>query len=146
MSSVKKISKLKDVDILNDIILILMLVLLFFAPFLRGLYFEEELHFFHMSSSILACLWFVKQLLKKEKIELSKSDIPLFLLALLYGGSVFWSISTRGGLIAAIKMINVMLVFLVIRSITLDIKNRNLTIHVLIVSGIVGFGSVMLNT
>lgn len=144
-------TKVKEINIkenltLKNIILIGLMIIIAYAPFFRGLYFEKELFPTHIISFILALIW-IGSKFKDKNYSLIKSSMDLFGVGvvLMYIVSCIYGVNTRPAIGEALKYVNYFVIYILARDLANTDKKRKYLIDVILLSGIgvslVGIGS-----
>lgn len=89
-----------------------LIFLLFYPPFLRGLFFPPELLMTHMFTAVLFALCWYDKLLKREVSFLSDPlDYSMLAFVLVYGISLIGAVNMRGAVGELLKVINYFMVY-----------------------------------
>lgn len=143
----KAISNRKNsIFTLRNIIFTLFCVLLAYAPFFRGLYFEKELLPTHVLSFSMALVWMVSKYKKKEyKLINSPVDITAIGIVFMYFITIFYAVDTRLAILELLKYANYIFIFLLARDLSKNDTYKKWILNTLVISAvgvsIVGIGS-----
>lgn len=112
-------------NLFKTIILILNLIVIFYSPFVRGLYFEEEQLWAEIIVFITFIFFSITKLLQKDKRFIS-TPIEYFSLGLVavYLISIITAVSTRLAISEFIKYCMYFAIFFMITDIVVSIKNK----------------------
>jgi len=128
-------STVKTVKILNICVLVGLVILLFYAPFFRGLYFNEEMSTTFLYSGLLFLIFLIKRLLDKDfKVIKSPLDIAAILLVLVYVLPIMFGIaaSAQGSWDKFLRYINYLFIYLMCRDIIKEDGNIKILLIVII--------------
>lgn len=138
--------KRKLMTSIDNIVFVLFCILLAYAPFFRGLYFEKELMPTHVFSFGLALVWVGSKYQKKEyKLIQSPLDMTALGIVFIYFISIFYAVDTRLAIGELLKYANYFFVFLLARDLSGNEKYKKWILNTLVISAIgvslVGIGS-----
>ena len=131
---------------LEKIIFVGLLILLFYPPFFRGLYFEKEMLPTEVFSFTLALIWLILKFKDKEyKLIKSPVDILGISVVFMYFISIIYGVNTRMAIAEFLKYANYFFVFILTRDMITTEKRKKIILNTLILSSvgvaIVGIGS-----
>ncbi|MGF7057740.1 O-antigen ligase family protein [Brassicibacter mesophilus] len=143
-----KTATLKQGTILTteNIIFTGLCILLFLAPFFRGLYFDPELLPAHIFSFTLALVWMIYKY-KDKSYKLIKTPIDILAIGVvfMYFISIFYGVNTRLAIGEFLKYANYFVIFLLARDLATDERRKRWLLNTIILSGVgvclVGIGS-----
>lgn len=125
--------------VLNIILLAGLVVLLFYAPFFRGLYFNDEMSTTFFYSGLLFLVYLIKKLIDKDfKIIKSWLDIAAMLMVLAYAIPIIFGFfaSAQGAWDKLLRYINYFFIYLMCRDIIKEDGNIKILLNAVIVSTI----------
>jgi O-antigen ligase len=122
-------------NILKYIALTGILWLVFYTPYLRGLYFETEQRTAIILSFVIFFIFILYKILKKEhRILKTPLDIGVLALAIIYFIATFVAVSYRDALIEALKYCMLFIVFIMLSDLLKNKKTRTALLWVIAVS------------
>ncbi|MCT4607201.1 MAG: O-antigen ligase family protein [Marinisporobacter sp.] len=130
----------------SGIIFGLLCILLFYPPFFRGLFFEEELLPTHIFTFTLGTVWLFTKIRSTGRIIRSIPDILGLAIVGMYFISIFYGVNTRLAIAEFLKYANYYMIYLLVRDFAGDDeKNKKTILNILLLSGVVvsiiGIGS-----
>ncbi|TCO78818.1 O-antigen ligase family protein [Marinisporobacter balticus] len=130
----------------NGFIFGLLCILLFYPPFFRGLFFDQELLPTHIFSFGLGTVWLFTKMKSKGRVIRSIPDILGLAIVGMYFISIFYGVNIRLAIGEFLKYANYYMIYLLVRDYTVDDeKNKKIILNVLLLSGVVvsiiGIGS-----
>lgn len=129
----------RAVSIFKLILLIGLVILLFCAPYFRGLYFKEEMGNVHIYSGILFLIYVVYKLLNRDyKVFKTPLDIAAGILVLAYFIPILFGFtaSLSYGYDIFLRYVNYFLIYLIARDLISGYKNIEVLLNALIVGGL----------
>jgi len=145
-SKTSSISRQKNTHMIETIVLVGLCLLLFLAPFFRGLYFESELLPAHIVSFSLAILWLISKY-KDNNYKLIKTPIDILAIGVIfmYFISIFYGVNKRLALGEFLKYANYFFIFLLARDLATDETRKKWLLNTIVLSAVgvslVGIGS-----
>ncbi|MGE5327927.1 MAG: hypothetical protein ACM3KR_00260 [Deltaproteobacteria bacterium] len=133
------VQKSKLVKVLNVCVLIGLVILLFYAPFFRGLYFNEEMSTTFLYTGLLFLAFIIKKLFDKDfKIIKAPLDIAAILLVLVYALPIMLGIaaSAQEAWDKFLRYINYFFIYLICRDIIKEDKNIKIILNAILVSAL----------
>jgi len=127
------------VKVLNILVLVGLVILLFYAPFFRGLYFNEEMSTTFLYSGLLFLIFLIKRFIDKDfKVFKTPLDIAAILLVIVYALPIMFQIaaSSQGAWDKLLRYINYFLIYLMCRDIIKEDKNIKILLNAIIVSAL----------
>jgi len=127
------------VKILNIFVLVGLVILLFYAPFFRGLYFNEEMSTTFLYSGLLFLIFLIKRLIDKDfKVFKSPLDIAAMLLVVVYAIPILFQFaaSAQGAWDKFLRYVNYFFIYLMCRDIIKEDKNIKVLLNAIIVSAL----------
>ncbi|MGE5474333.1 MAG: O-antigen ligase family protein [Ignavibacteriales bacterium] len=124
---------------LNICVLIGLVFLLFYAPFFRGLYFNEEMATTFFYSGLLFLIFLIKRLIDKDfKIIKTWLDIVALLIVIVYAIPIVFGFfaSAQGAWDKFLRYINYFLIYIICRDIIKEDKNIKVLLNAIIVSAV----------
>lgn len=120
---------------LKVFLLIAVLIIVFYPPYLRGLYFEEEQTIAEIITLICFAVFWIYKLLKKDRVFLKTPiDYASFALMLVYLISVFVSVSLRLAIAEWIKYCMYFAVFFMISELANAFKSKMIVLWTIVFS------------
>ncbi|MEW6662548.1 MAG: O-antigen ligase family protein [Bacillota bacterium] len=127
---------------LRPLVLLGLAVLLFFPPFLRGLFFAPELLLTHQLAAAIFLTFILDRGIKREPATFSHPlDWLLLGLFLAYLVSISVAVNLRGAVGEALKYLNYFMVYLMVSRSALNERTINYLLHI-IFAGAVGVAAV----
>ncbi|MBF8983781.1 O-antigen ligase family protein [Lutibacter sp. B2] len=130
----------------NGFVFALLCILLFYPPFFRGLFFDQELLPTHIFSFGLGTVWLFTKIRSKGRIIRSIPDLLGLAIVGMYFISIIYGVNVRLAIGEFLKYANYYMIYLLVRDYTVDDeKNKKTILNVLLLSGVVvsiiGIGS-----
>lgn len=131
---------------IEKIIFIALCILLFYPPYMRGLYFNKELLSTHIFSFILISIWLGFKIKNRDyKIISSYTDLLAFSIAILYFISIFYGVNKRLAIGEFLKYSNYLFIYLLAKELGQNFQYYKGLLNILLLSAfgvaIVGIGS-----
>jgi len=126
-------------NFLNITILVGLVILLFYAPFFRGLYFNEEMSTTFLYSGLLFFAFLIKRLLDKDfKVIRSWLDIAAIVMVLIYALPLMFGFaaSAQGAWDKFLRYINYYLIYIMCRDIIKGYGKIKILLNAIIVSAL----------
>lgn len=132
---------------LNNLIYIAFLILIFYPPFFRGLFFEKELMPTHMFTSLIFLTYYFANKPKENIKKFSPVELGLISIVIIYIISTIFAVNMNLSIQETLKYISYLLIFMLGKTLINDKDKLNTGLLTLVVSGIVvvfiGIGSAL---
>jgi hypothetical protein len=112
--------------------------LIFYSPFVRGMYFESEQRPAIIYTLFVFLLFWIYKWIKGEPTRFfrNKLDIALFALVAMYGLSFFWAVSKHDAIFEWLKYCMYFSVYYIISDIADTDKKKNVILWTILIAGL----------
>ncbi|AIS51839.1 tetratricopeptide repeat/O-antigen ligase [Thermoanaerobacter kivui] len=130
---------------LDTIFYILLLVLVFYPPFFRGMYFEKEMFPTIALTSAVFIIWAIFKIVQKEPIISTTLDYAALSLVVAYIISSFFAVNIRASIGEVLRYFDYLFMYFMVSRTVKDNKKIFMLLNVLVLSSfvvaVVGLGS-----
>lgn len=123
-------------SISNKHIFYALILLIFVAPFLRGLFFDLEFLIIHILTSVIFLYLLIAQ--KDREISIKILDFPTIAFLISYTIALFVALNLRNAVGEVFRYLNYFLLYILVRSVCCDhVKKTRLLLNTIYISGII---------
>lgn len=130
---------------IDTVFYILLLILVFYPPFFRGMYFEKEMFPTIALTSAVFIIWVIFKIVKKEPIVSTTLDYAALSLVGAYIISTFFAVNIRASIGEVLRYFDYLFIYFMVSRTVRDNKKIFILLNVLVLSSfvvaIVGLGS-----
>ncbi|HHW58023.1 MAG TPA: polymerase [Clostridia bacterium] len=123
----------------------LLLILLFYPPFFRGMYFEKEMFPTIALTSVVFILWAIYKIVQKEPVISTTLDYAALSIVGAYVISTFFAVNIRASIGEVLRYFDYLFIYFMVSKIVKDNKKIFILLNVLVLSSfvvaIIGLGS-----